>query len=77
MGITLVIVGGIVLVSVFAAGFDYLSKRGKRLDNETKVKVVELEKKVQELEQMMNDKNDRINQLDSDLTFVNKLLEKK
>ena len=46
MGIVLIIVGGLALMTLFAAGFDYLSKKRQRLDTETKKKVMELEKKV-------------------------------
>jgi hypothetical protein len=77
MGITLIIVGGLVLMTVFASGFDYLSKKRKRLDDATKKKVDELEKKVAQLESLVHDKNDRIMQLEEDVSFVTKLIEKK
>jgi hypothetical protein len=77
MEITLIIVGGFVLMTVFASGFDYLSKRGKRLDNQTKAKLAELERKVADLEQVLSDKGDRILRLENDYNFLNKLLEKK
>ena len=77
MEITLIIVGGFVLMTVFASGFDYLSKRGKRLDNETTAKVAELERKVAELEQVLADKGERLLRLENDHAFLTKLLEKK
>ena len=77
MEIALIIVGGLVLMTIFASGFDFLTKRRNKLDNDTKLKVIELEKKVSNLERMSNDKDDKINQLDSDLSFLNKLIEKK
>jgi hypothetical protein len=77
MEIALIIVGGLVLMTIFASGFDFLTKRRNKLDNDTKLKVIELEEKVSTLERMSNDKDDKINQLDSDLSFLNKLIEKK
>ncbi|MBN2533023.1 MAG: hypothetical protein JXB88_09030 [Spirochaetales bacterium] len=77
MGITLIIVGGVVLVTLFASGFDYLTKKRQRLDQETKNKVTELEKKVAELESMITERNDRVLQLEDNVSFVTKLLEEK
>ncbi|MBN2442661.1 MAG: hypothetical protein JXJ04_15000 [Spirochaetales bacterium] len=77
MGIAFIIVGGLVLMTLFAAGFDFLTKRRKTLDNATITKVAELEKKVAILESLVNDKNDRIAQLEEDVSFVNKFIEKK
>ena len=50
MGITLVIVGGLALMTLFAAGFDYLGKRKGRNDKATETRVNALEDKVKELE---------------------------
>ncbi len=77
MGIAIVIVCGLVVMTVFASGFDFLTKRRNRVDNETKLKVVELEKKVSNMEQAIKDKDARVAQLESDYMFLNKLLEKK
>ena len=77
MGIALVIVGGLVLMTVFATGFDFMTKRRNRVDNETKQKVVELERKMAALEQTTMEKDDKIAQLESEFAFLNKLLEKK
>jgi len=77
MGIALIIVGGLVLMTIFASGFDFLTKRRNKLDDETKKKVAELETKVLALEQLAKEKDDRIGQLENDFAFVNKLLEKK
>jgi hypothetical protein len=77
MGIALVIVGGLVLMTAFAAGFDFLTKRRNKLDNETKQKVGELERKIAALELRATAKDDRIEQLETDFAFLNKLLEKK
>ena len=77
MGLAFIIVGGVVLMTVFASGFDFLTKRRNRMDNETKLKVDEMEKKVAHLELLINDKNEKMLQLENDVSFLNKLLEKK
>lgn len=77
MGIALIIVGGLVLMTLFASGFDYLTKRRKRVDDETKARVVELEGKLAALENQLHDSNERIGQLEGDLSFMNKLIEDK
>jgi hypothetical protein len=51
MEIAMIIVGGLVLMTIFASGFDYLSKRRKGVDNVVKLKVEELENRVRLLEQ--------------------------
>jgi hypothetical protein len=77
MGIALVIVGGVVLVTILGLGFDFAVKRRNKLDSKTKQRVTELERKVANLELMVKDKDDRVARLEGELSFVNKLLEKK
>ncbi len=77
MEITLIIVGGLVVMTIFGTGFDFLTKRRKKLDNVTKQKVIELENKVNNLERIIHDNNERIAQVEGDLSFLNKLLENK
>ncbi len=69
MEIAFIIVGGLVLMTAFASGFDFLTKRRNKLDNETKAKVIEMEKKVANLELMINDKNERIVRLENGLVI--------
>ena len=76
MGITLIITGGLVLMTLFAAGFDFLTKRRNKVDNDTKNKVVELEKKLAILESMITERNENILQLENNVSFVTKLIEK-
>jgi wobble nucleotide-excising tRNase len=64
-------------MTFFAAGFDFLTKRRNRLDQETKNKVIGLEKKIHILEAKIDERDDKIKQLEHDVSFVNKLLEKK
>ncbi len=77
MEITLIIVGGLVVMTIFGTGFDFLNKRRNKLDNKTKQKVIELENRVNNLERIIHDNNEKIAQLEGDLAFLNKLLEKK
>jgi len=77
MGVALVIAGGLVLMTFFAAGFDFLTKRRTRLDNETKQRVLQMEQRLAVLDQTVRDKDARLAQLENDLTFLNRLLDKK
>ncbi len=77
MGIALVVTGGIVLVTVFASVFDYLSKKNKGLNKDAIKKVDELEKRLNILESTIEDRNERIEKLESDLSFMTKLIEQK
>lgn len=83
MGITLVIVGGLVLVSVVAGGFDYLSKRnagaagGAAGRAGLERRLGELEARQAALEREVRDRDEEIAKLRSDLSFVNRLLEDK
>ena len=77
MNITLIIVGGLVLITVVASGFDYLAKRKKGFDKTVIKKVEDLENRIKLLELNNNDKDERINQLESDLSFLHKLIENK
>jgi hypothetical protein len=76
MGLALVIAGGLVLMTLFASGFDFLTKRRNRIDDETKKTVVDMEKRLVSLEQVIKEKDDKVTQLESDLSFMRKLIEK-
>ena len=76
MGTILVIVGGVVLMTFVAAGFDFLTKRRNKLDEETKQTVREMEQRVANLEQMVRDKDEKVAQVENDLSFLRKLIEK-
>ena len=77
MVITLIITGGIVLITAIALGGDYLTKV-----NTAKIKAGgkdydELKKRIQALEQKSLDQEAKLERLESDLSFANKLLEDK
>ena len=76
MEITLIICGSVVLISLFAAGFDFSTKRRNKIDEETKIKVMELEKKVAILESIIDERDNKMSQLENDVSFVTKLIEK-
>ena len=77
MEIALIISGSLVLMTFFGAGFDYLTKRRNKIDEETKIKVSMLEKKVAMLESVIDDGNNKIQELENDVSFVTKLIENK
>ena len=77
MGIALVIVGGIVLVTIFSVGFDYLSKKKTKISKETEQKVKDLENRVAVLESNVEERDEAIRKLENDVSFMNNLLENK
>ncbi|MBN1411625.1 MAG: hypothetical protein JW969_12325 [Spirochaetales bacterium] len=77
MEIALIIMAGLAVITFFASGFDFMTKRRNKLDNETKAKVLELEKKVALLESQVEEKNAKIEHLEENVSFVSKLIEKK
>jgi len=77
MIITLIIVGGITLISVIAVVGDYMTKAkvvNKSIDNN---EMNELKKRVEELEKLVNEQDKKIVHLETDISFANKLLEDK
>lgn len=77
MIITLIIVGGITLISVIAVVGDYMTKAkvaNKSIDNR---EMNELKKRVEELEKLVNAQDKKIDHLETDISFANKLLEDK
>jgi hypothetical protein len=77
MEIALIITGGVVLVSIIAGLFDFLTKRKKKADHVLENKVTEIEQKLQKLEGKLLEKDERINQLESEISFVTRLIEDK
>jgi len=77
MEIALVIAGAVVLMTAFAAGFDFLSKRRARLDDQTRAQVQQMEGRVHALELAVGEKEQRISQLETELRFFSRLLDKK
>lgn len=75
MEIALIIVAGVVLTTFGAGFFDYLGKRRKKTDGELGNKVSILEKRLLALEGKMAEKDERVHQLETEVSFVNKLIE--
>ncbi|MBN1242975.1 MAG: hypothetical protein JXA15_09765 [Spirochaetales bacterium] len=74
MGITLTIVGGLVLMTIAAAGFDYLGRRAKASPADA-ARTRELERRLEALETRVQDRDERVAKLEGELAFVNRLLE--
>ena len=77
MGIALIIVGGLVVVSIVSAGFDYMSKKGKSVDKGLGQKVYDLENRIKKLESQIENGDSKILHLEEEITFFKNLLENK
>jgi len=77
MEITLIIVAGLSLMTLFAVIGDYMTKKKLAVSQETAKRVQELDQQVQLLEAKLNDRDDRIGRLEEGISFVNRLLEDK
>ena len=77
MGITLVIVGGIVIVSVIAVIGDTMSKSKLARGAVNPDVLHRLESRVAELEQKVHEQDQKVQLLENDVAFANKLLEDK
>lgn len=69
--------GGIVLTTLTASFFDYLGKRRRKVEPQTEGRVAALEQRLESLEAKVVERDERIAQLETDLSFVNKLIEDK
>ena len=76
MGIAFIIVGGITVTTLITVFFDYLGKKNKNVSSEIEKRMYILEKKQKILEETLLEKDEVINQLTKEITFVNKLLDK-
>lgn len=77
MWIALIIVGGLTVMTLVAAGFDYLGKRKQKISQDFEGRLGALEQKIDQLQSELQLKNNRIEQLDESLSFLNKLIEDK
>ncbi len=75
MGITIVIVSGLVTISIIAIVGDYLSKAKGARGTVSLETIQSLEKRILELEQRVSEQDKAILHLESDVSFTNKLLE--
>lgn len=77
MGIAFVIVGGLVLMTLAASLFSYLGEKKKRLDPSLESKIEGLERRISELEQKSTGSDERFEQIEEEVAFVNKLISDK
>jgi len=77
MVITLIITGGVVLITALAVGGDYITKVKIAKAKAGGKDYEELRKRVKALEQKALDQEGKLERLESDLAFANKLLEDK
>ena len=75
MEITLIIVAGVVLSVFFGSLFDFMSKRSKKKNKTLEAEIKIIKQKVSELEDKIIEKDERLNHLENDISFVNKLIE--
>lgn len=74
MGIALIIVGGLCLMTFAASVFGYLGEKKKRTDPAVEAKVAEIERRLSELERKGSLNDERLEQIEGDVAFVNKLI---
>ena len=77
MGIALIIVGGIVLTTITASLFDYLGKRRRSADPELAGRMAVLEQRLAAAEAKIGERDERIAQVETELSFMSKLIEDK
>ena len=77
MEITLIIVGGLCVMTLIAVAGDYFAKKKKAVTQETVQRLQALEQQVQVLEARVASKDEQITRLDESVTFLNRLLEDK
>jgi len=75
MGIAIAIVAGLSVMTLIAAGFDFLTKRSKNLNKDDLKRMGDLETRIAALEQGALLKDELIKRLQDDLSFYGKLLE--
>lgn len=77
MGIALVVAGGLVLVTAVASLFSYLTEKAKKAHPEIARRMNDIEQRLLVLEERVGAKDEQINQLAHDVSFVNRLIEEK
>jgi hypothetical protein len=77
MWIALIIVAGLVLMTGVASGFDYMGKRKLKTGEDLEKRLAAMEQKLALIEDAGREKDAKIEQLGTDLSFMHKLLEDK
>lgn len=74
MEIALICVGGLIALTFVAAFFDYLGKKQAGLGGASLKRVETLEREVAALRKTVEAREERVERLETELTFVNKLI---
>lgn len=75
MEITLVIVGGIIVLTLIGVVGDVLGKSVKARSGSDPKALRDLARRVEDLERLSLEREDRIRRLEADVSFANRLLE--
>ena len=74
MGIAVVIVVGMVIMTVVAAGFDFLTKKDKSSSSVSATQVKDLEERIKILEINESERTEQLKKIQDEVKFMNKLL---
>ena len=77
MEITLIIVGGLTLMTLIGVTFDYMAKKRNLVTQDAVKRLDALEQQVQILEAKAGAKDEQIVRLEEGMAFMNRLLEDK
>ncbi len=77
MGIALVIMGGMTLITIFAIIGDIITKTRRVKAPQDGKALEDITRRVEALEIQVQSRDERIRQLENDVSFANKLLEEK
>lgn len=77
MGIALIIVGGLVLMTVSASVFGFLGEKKKRVEPEVVNRIGSIEQRLSVLEEKIGRNDERCDEIESEVAFVNKLISDK
>ena len=77
MEITLIIVAGVVVITLIAMVGDHLTRTKLAQAARPPENVEALTQRIERLEQLVHDQQAKLGQLDADVAFTTKLLEKK
>ena len=78
MGIALIVVGGLVLMTLISVvGSALGGKKKEHADKQTESRIAATEERLLSLEAKIMDRDERIAQLEHEVSFVNKLIEEK
>ncbi len=77
MGIAIAIMGGLVLMTIFASIGSYFTEKKKHEGSVSGAEIAALSKRIESLEEQVQARDERIEKLESDVSFATRLLEDK